>query len=89
MNVQLKLFATLRQYLPPDSQGGACDVQIPAGASAHDLLSQFGVPIDEHLIVLVHGRHADLDQPLKEGDTVAAFPAMAGGASGKAANCSN
>ncbi len=79
MNVQLRLFATLRQYLPPDSTGGACSVQISAGATVGDLLSQFGVPLDEHLIVVLHGRRADLEQVLHEGDTIAAFPAMSGG----------
>ncbi len=79
MNVQLKLFATLRQYLPPDSTGGACSVRIPAGATVGDLLSQFGVPLDEHLIVVLHGRRADWEQVLQEGDTVSAFPAMSGG----------
>ncbi len=79
MNVQLKLFATLRKYLPPGTQGSACDVALPDGARASDLLSQFGVPVDEHLIILVNGRGADPDALLKDGDVVAAFPAMAGG----------
>jgi molybdopterin converting factor small subunit len=79
MNVQLKLFATLRQYLPPGSTGGACNVQIPAGSTVGDMLSQFGVPLDEHLIVVLHGRRADWDQALQEGDVVSAFPAMSGG----------
>lgn len=79
MNVQLKLFATLRQYLPPGSTRGACSAQIPAGSTAGELLSQFGVPLDEHLIVVLHGKRADLDQVLQEGDAVSAFPAMSGG----------
>ncbi len=80
MNVQLKLFATLRQYLPADSIGGACDVQLAAGSTVRDLLSQFGVPLDEHLIVVLHGRRADWDQVLQPGDVISAFPAMSGGA---------
>jgi len=79
MKVRLKLFATFRRYLPPGAQGSACDVEIPDGAQVSELLSRFGVPDKESLIILINGRDASPDRILQDGDIVAVFPAMAGG----------
>jgi molybdopterin converting factor small subunit len=79
MRVTVKLFATFRRYLPPDSEGHACDVEVPAGTSVAAVLGQFGVPVDGTVVVLVNGRTAELDSVLHEGDAVAVFPALAGG----------
>ena len=81
MHVQVKLFATFRQYLPPETQGDAYDAQVTPGTRVGELLSQLGVPADslEGLVVLVNGRQSDPHQVLEEGDVVAAFPAIAGG----------
>ncbi len=79
MNVQLKLFATLRQYLPPGSRGNSCEVEVPAGTRVSDLLARFGVPTGGSLVILVNGRDADPHRALEEGDVVSVFLAMAGG----------
>ena len=79
MRITLKLFATYRRYLPPDAQGNACQLDVSAGTSVAEVLSWFDVPTDGGAVLLVNGRTADLGQALKEGDAVAAFPAMAGG----------
>ena len=79
MKVRLKLFATFRRYLPPGTQGSACDVEVPDGTQVSDLLSQFGVPEQESLLILVNGHDAGPDRVLQEGDVVAVSPALAGG----------
>ena len=81
MHVQVKLFATFRRYLPPETKGDAYDIQVPQGTHVGELLSQLGVPMEEPegLVILVNGRQSDLDQILEEGDVVGAFPAIAGG----------
>ncbi len=80
MRVRLKLFATYRRYLPPGCTGNACDVDVPAGTPAIDLMTQFGVPNEPgDSVILVNGHHVPSDQVLKEGDVVAIFPALAGG----------
>jgi molybdopterin converting factor small subunit len=79
MKVELKLFATFRQYLPPGTVGSAANVEIAAGARVSDLLSRFGVPHQGSTMILVNGRAAGLEQVLEENDVVAVFPAMAGG----------
>lgn len=79
MRVQLKLFATFRQYLPPGTEGNALTVELPAGTRAGDLLAQFGLPEVESRVVLVNGRGVEPDHVLQPDDVVAAFPSMAGG----------
>ena len=79
MKVRLKLFATFRRYLPPGTQGNACDVVVPEETPISELLSRFGVPEKESLMILVNGRDAGPDWILQEGDVVAVFPALAGG----------
>ena len=80
MNVRLKLFASYRQHLPPDSEGGACDLDVLAGTQTADLLARYGVPTGDGVsVILVNGRNAAPTQVLEDGDVVAAFPALAGG----------
>jgi molybdopterin converting factor small subunit len=80
VNVRLKLFASYRQHLPPSSQGSACDLEIPTGTRAVDLLARFSVPTDDGAsVILINGRSVEPERVLEEGDVIAAFPAMAGG----------
>ncbi|MGD8996506.1 MAG: MoaD/ThiS family protein [Anaerolineae bacterium] len=78
MRITLKLFATFRRYLPPDSQGDACPLEVPAGTLVAEVLDRFDVPTGGS-VILVNGRTAEPGQVLREGDVVAVFPAMAGG----------
>ena len=74
MEVEVKLFATLRR---PDFQQGK--IILREEPTALDLLARLEVPASEVAVVLVNGRHARLDDRLHPGDTVAFFPAIAGG----------
>jgi sulfur carrier protein ThiS len=78
MRITLKLFATFRRYLPPDSRDHAHDLDVPAGARVGEVLTRLDVPI-EGSVILINGRTAAPDHVLEEGDVVAVFPAMAGG----------
>lgn len=80
MRIVLKLFATYGDYLPSESTGNACEVEVPAETVVIDLLNRFDVPREPGTsVILINGRAAPPDQPLREGDVVAVFPAMAGG----------
>ena len=54
-------------------------MEVQEGETAVSILNQLGVPIDGTSVILINGRSPDPDQPLQEGDTIAAFPAIAGG----------
>ncbi|MGD2104293.1 MAG: MoaD/ThiS family protein [Anaerolineae bacterium] len=78
MNITLKLFGTFQHRLPEGRKGQACDIGVADGASVRDVLDPLDVPFDG-TVILVNGRTAGPDRVLKEGDVVAAFPALAGG----------
>ncbi|SDG56483.1 Sulfur carrier protein ThiS (thiamine biosynthesis) [Propionivibrio dicarboxylicus] len=82
MNIRLRLFATLRDYLPP---GASTEVplELPDTATVADALTTLGVPLNLAHIAFVNGRHVlkpDLaTRVLQSGDVVSVFPAIGGG----------
>jgi sulfur carrier protein ThiS len=79
MRITLKLFATFRRYMPPNSQGTSLDLEVPTGTPVADVLNGLDVPTAGGAVILVNGRTVEPGHVLQEGDTVAVFPAMAGG----------
>ncbi len=74
MELEIKLFANLRKFNPLLDK-----IKLDDGTTVLELLERAGIPPAEVAIVLVDGRHAKLDQPLHDGETVAIFPPIAGG----------
>lgn len=84
MKITFKLFAMLTDYLPAQARAGnvlALDVQ--AGATIDQVIEQFGLPRKLVHLVLVNGLYvapqARAAHVLKEGDTLAIWPPIAGG----------
>lgn len=79
MKIEVRLFATFRKYLPENAQGQRAQLDLPEGMTVKQVLEQLKVPLDTVKLVFVNSVHADLDQVLKEGDVLGAFPPVAGG----------
>jgi molybdopterin converting factor small subunit len=79
MQVEVKLFATLRDYLPKDSERFSCKLEIEAQSQVKDILTKLKIPEEMPKIILVNGVHGKIDQILKEGDVLSIFPPVAGG----------
>ena len=79
MKVYVKLIATYREQLPPGTQGNTACVEVPAGSSVKEVLSPFGIPMDDRTVIAVNGLTVPLDTAVSEGDQVAAFSAIGGG----------
>ncbi len=77
MRVILKLFAGLDVHLP----GGKSPEQLEFddGLTILQVLDHLGVPRGVPRILLVNHRHAETHQVLRDGDTLAVFPPVAGG----------
>jgi molybdopterin converting factor small subunit len=79
MKIQVALYATLSQYLPPGAQNRKAPIEIRDGATVRDVLDQLGIPQDLPNILLVNGRQASEGTVLKDGEVVSVFPPLAGG----------
>jgi len=79
MKVSVKLIANYREHLPPGTQGNTTSVDVPPGSSVKDVLTPFGIPLDDRTVIAVNGVTVPLDTTLSEGDRVAAFSAIGGG----------
>jgi len=83
MKVRIRLFATLQEYLPRDSQGSETAVDLTEGATIPDALGALSVPMTLPHIVLVNGRHVLRPNlptfQLHDGDILSVFPAIGGG----------
>jgi len=79
MQVKVKLFATLRDYLPKDSDGKSCMVAADESTTIEQIIAQLNIPGDIPKIILVNGRNGSLTQTIKPGDELSIFPPVAGG----------
>ena len=79
MEIEVKLFATLRDYLPKGSDRFSCKMNVNGPTRIQDILSKLKIPEEMPKIILVNGVHGKNDQVLKEGDVVSIFPPVAGG----------
>jgi len=79
MEIEVKLFATLRDYLPKGSDRFSCKLEIDGTTRIQDILSRLKIPEDIPKIILLNGIHGKEDQVLKEGDVLSIFPPVAGG----------
>ncbi len=83
MWVQLELYASLMQYLPPEADRHRFRTQVPEGTSVNAFLDQYRVPREKAHLVLRNGvflycEERD-DALLSEGDVIAVWPPVAGG----------
>ena len=83
MQITFKLYAGLAQYLPPEAQDNAIEVELPDGQSISMVIQRYNVPLEQVHLVLLNGVYQDaearVERVLQDGDTVAIWPAVAGG----------
>jgi molybdopterin converting factor small subunit len=83
MKIKFKLYASLSDYLPDGALDNAVEIDVPEDASPYSIIDQFRVPRELSHLVLVNGVFAHQSERdaaiLKEGDTLAIWPPIAGG----------
>jgi sulfur carrier protein ThiS len=83
MRVTVKLYATLGNYLPAGSRNNRVEVEVPEGAPVGAVLAPFALPPRLTHLVLVNGTFVPPEERatsvLKDGDTLAVWPPIAGG----------
>ena len=78
MNIDVRLYATLRQH-QPEAPAGVLSAELPEGASVRALMEKLGIDPAEVHILMVNGASSPVDQVLKDGDRVGLFPPVGGG----------
>lgn len=84
MKITFKLFATLTDYLPQQARhSNVIELDVAPNASISQIIEPFGLPPKLVHLVLVNGAYVEpadrLSRTLKEGDTLAIWPPIAGG----------
>ena len=79
MEIEVRLFATLRDYLPKGSSQFSCKVKVNPINTVRGILKKLKIPDEIPKIILVNGVHGNLEQVLKRGDVLSVFPPVAGG----------
>lgn len=79
MIVHVRLFATLRRHYPHVGIGKPMDVELEAGATIGQLITQLRLPEDQVKVVFVNGIVREKKHALSAGDEVGVFPPVGGG----------
>jgi sulfur carrier protein ThiS len=82
MTITLKLYASLTAFLPAAAEGHAVRLEVAESTSPLALLERYRVPTAQVHLVLVNGVFVPPSkraQPLRDGDELAVWPAVAGG----------
>jgi len=83
MQINIKFYASLMQYLPPGKSRHQREISVQEGLRVNRLIEQFHIPEKMAHIVLVNGYFIDADKradrELVEGDVVSVWPPVAGG----------
>jgi len=71
---------TILQRETPDGTIGRLEMSLPDESTLAELIEHLEIPLSpDHMILAVNRRMAELDQVLKDGDTVNLMPAISGG----------
>ncbi|HZU86300.1 MAG TPA: MoaD/ThiS family protein [Anaerolineaceae bacterium] len=79
MLIKVRLFATLRQYVPEAKIGVTLEVVLPEGARVSDLIAHYHLPADLVKLAYVNGIYQEHDFQLHPLDEVGLFPPVGGG----------
>jgi molybdopterin converting factor small subunit len=79
MEIEVRLFATFREYLPEGSGAFSFRRDFENVETVGDLLAELGLPEDIPKIIIVKANQVAGDYALSDGDVVSFFPPIAGG----------
>ena len=81
MKINIKLYATLRQYLPNAAElTNAEGIDVDEGTTVAQILERLSLPDNLRVLALVNGVHCkEKDAALKDRDSLLIYPLMSGG----------
>jgi len=84
MNLKIKLYAGLDEYLPNDATNNAIILDTDIDISVDDVIDRFNIPRERAHLILLNGVFVEPSARnqhglFKDGDTLAIWPPVAGG----------
>lgn len=79
MEIEIKLFASLRKYLPDGDPAVAVQLNVSENATVAQVLEHLQLPARDVKLIFVNSVKASMDQLLQAGDRIGVFPPVAGG----------
>jgi sulfur-carrier protein len=79
MEIEVRLFATLRAILPAGSSAHSTKVIVEEGEQARDVLTRLGLPMDRPVLLVRNGIQCGTDVQVQDGDVLSVFPPLGGG----------
>lgn len=82
MNVEVRLYGSLRRYRPSDTSGATLQsfvVEMPPGSTVEDLGRALGIPDGFISAAAVNNQAVDSASLLADSDRISLFPPSAGG----------
>lgn len=76
MNIRVRCYAELNDFLPPERRQREVEVRLGSGAPVRHLVVNLGIPPTEVELVLINGVSSDLAATLQDGDRVALYPVL-------------
>ena len=79
MDLNVKLYASLRNCAAKHDWSEPMPVALADAATCGDLVAHFHIPFPRSVLVVVNGVRRKMDWTLSNGDTVGLFPPVGGG----------
>lgn len=79
ITVEVRVFATLRQFLPELGIGEAKSLQVEPGTTLDEIRDMLGLPQEAVKVVMRNNLQAFPGDTVADGDRIAYIPAVAGG----------
>lgn len=79
VNVEVRVFATLRQFLPELGIGEAKILEVKSGTTLGELRDLLGLPKEQVKVIMRNNLQASPEELISDGDRIAYIPAVAGG----------
>ena len=78
MELEVRLYATLRRYAPA-SPNGVIAVDVPEHSTVLDLVKNLEIDPAEIHLIMINGIGCEFERSLTNGDRVGLFPPVGGG----------
>jgi len=79
VQIFVRLFATLRRFVPEAKIGVTLSLELPDGARVRDVIAHYRLPEDEVKLAYVNGIYQEPDFVLHDQDEIGLFPPVGGG----------